>query len=581
MAVDYSKFSKEELIKYIEELQNQLKSEKYGLYWDKTIDKEEAATKCKTQIPIFFRETNKCILSSLGTNNVLVEGDNYHALLSLQFVMKESIDTIYIDPPYNTGSNDFRYNDNFINSDDGFLHSKWLSFIEKRLILCRNLLKNDGVIFISIDDNEQANLKLLCDQIFGTKNFLANLVVISAPAGTQSAVGFATQQSYCLVYQKSAEYVVNNVKTSKECKTIKYNYGSDNLGSYYIERIWKRGEGGKKEDVPSLHFPVYFNPVTKQILIDKEIELATSADAFIKIIPYHTAGVLGRWTWSREKMINERDHLIVVKVAGKWKLHKKVYEIQDKGRRPFTIIDSKLGRTELGSLEIKEVLGNKAFPYPKYSKFIEYLVSLQKNDDAVVLDCFAGSGTTGQAVLELNKEDGGHRRFILCTNNENNICTDVTYPRLKTVITGIRPDGSKYSDGIPANLIYYKTDFIPSSKNSDQAKYCLVEKVDELLCISEDIFVSKSRNDYSSHYASNDGKRHMFIFSDYFDNEKFNQFKREVLSVDGEKIVYMFSLDNTIDETLFGANSGIELKPIPSKIYEIYKEIVESIKRGE
>jgi len=384
-----------------------------------------------------------------------------------------------------------------------------------------------------------------------------------------------------LAYQKSSEYIVNNVKSTKDDMTSKYNYGEDDLGAYYIERIWKRGVGGRKEDVPSLFFPVYFNPSTKQILIDHEIDLITNVSSFVKIIPYHTAGILGRWTWSREKMVKERDHLIVVKVANEWKLHKKVYETQDKGKRPYTIVDSKLGRTELGSLEIKEVLGSKAFAYPKYSKFVKFLLSLQKNEKAVILDFFAGSGTTGQAVLELNKEDGGHRRFILCTNNENNICTDVTYPRLKTVITGIRPDGSKYSDGIPANLIYYKTDFIPDSKNTDQAKYSLVEKVDELLCISEDIFISKSRNDYSSHYISNDGKRHMFIYSDYFDVEKFNKFKEEVLSVNGEKIVYMFSLDNSIEENLFSADSGVELKPIPSKIYEIYKEIVESIKRGE
>ena len=211
---------------------------------------------------------------------------------------------------------------------------------------------------------------------------------------------------------------------------------------------------------------------------------------------------------------------------------------------------------------------------------IKFIIESINNKEAIVLDFFAGSGTTGQAVLELNKEDGGNRRFILCTNNENNICTDVTYPRLKTIITGIRSDGTKYSDGIPSNLIYYKTDFIKDSNNTDQAKYCLVEKVDELLCISEDIFIQLERNDYSSHYISNDEKRHMFIYSDYYNETKFKEFKQRVLSTIGAKVVYIFASDNNVDETLFEGIKDVEVKPIPSKIYEIYKEIVEDIKRG-
>ena len=258
----------------------------------------------------------------------------------------------------------------------------------------------------------------------------------------------------------------------------------------------------------------------------------------------------------------------------------KTFENEEKEYYMTSILTG-FGTSSSAKDEILNIFGDRAiFDTPKPVKLIKEIIRVSTNKNSYVLDFFAGSGTTGQAVLELNKEDGGNRRFILCTNNENNICTDVTYPRLKTVITGIRPDGTKYSDGIPANLIYYKTDFIKDSNNTDQAKYCFVEKVDELLCISEDIFVQLERNDYSSHYVSNDETRHMFIYSDYYNESKFNEFKQRVLSAKGKKIVYIFSSDNNVDETLFNGIQDVEVKPIPSKIYEIYKEIVEDIKRG-
>jgi len=180
--------------------------------------------------------------------------------------------------------------------------------------------------------------------------------------------------------------------------------------------------------------------------------------------------------------------------------------------------------------------------------------------------------------MELNNEDGGKRRFILCTNNENNICDDITYPRLKTVITGVRKDKSKYSEGLKENLFYFKTTFIKNEINVEQSKYNLVEKVDSLLCIKEDIFNEIERNNYSSHFSSND--KHLFIYNDFYNEVNFTEFKKRVLNAKGIKIVYIYSIDNNIDESLF-EDKDVFVKPIPSKIYEIYKEIVEEIKRGE
>lgn len=211
-------------------------------------------------------------------------------------------------------------------------------------------------------------------------------------------------------------------------------------------------------------------------------------------------------------------------------------------------------------------------------RLIEQLLKMTTDKHSLVLDFFAGSGTTGHAVLKLNRADGGDRRFILCTNNENGICENLTRQRLQNVIRGTKSDGTPRGEGLPGSVHYFKTAFLPDLPNSEQAKYNLVEQVDSLLCIAEDVFELAQRNGYSSHYVN--GNRHLFIYNDYFNEDRFTAFKKGVLETAGEKIVYVYSSDNTVDETLFDDQS-ITVKPIPSKIYEIYKEIVEEIKRGE
>lgn len=411
------------------------KDESYNFTW---VGKRKSIIEAGTPINKTLRPDMEASKDFENTKNMLIVGDNLDALKLLQESYLGKIKVIYIDPPYNTG-HDFVYHDNFtiqkadydnnirdedskiIVSEDEFaenarsngrFHSDWLSMMYPRLKLARNLLSDDGVIFISIDDNEQTNLKKICDEIFGEDNFLAQLIVVSAPAGTQSAVDFSQQHQYVLCYKRSDAYHTASIPLSSEQLKAKYNYGEDEKGPFYIERLWKRGLGGRMEDVPSLHFPVYFNSKTNEIVVDNEYDSYQQKDSLIKIIPYQTKGVLGRWTWSREKMRSERDDLIVVKVAGEYKLHKKVHLADDNGSKPYTIIDSKIGRTELGSLEIKEILDGKYFDYPKYSGFVKYFEKLHADKDAIVLDFFAGSGTTGHATMELNSEDGGHRKFI-------------------------------------------------------------------------------------------------------------------------------------------------------------------------
>ena len=569
MANDYSKFSKDQLIKYIEELQEQLKSEKYGLYWDKNIDEEKEIKKIIQNIPIIER---KQAFFNYKNNNILIEGDNYHSLCTLKFILSEKVDIVYIDPPYNTLINDFKYNDKYVGEDDGYKHSKWLSFMEKRLKIAKDLLADNGAIFISIDEHEFCQLKILCDQIFGENNFVSCFTRNSSSGEKTSIYNINTNQDYVLFYVKKSSYF----KEHKLIKGVKKDFSEYSNPDNDPNGPWKKDSLIIKIDGGRYGFARY--PITNPYTGETYLPPVALDESDRK-----------QWHYVKETFdkLVKNGQVVFEKnknYKGKYGFYIKKYlkdVTSDKSNiSSLFLLDSQYQNAN-GTRMLKKIFNrNNVFPYSKPVSLIKALIDLIDKKDALILDFFAGSGTTGQAVLELNKEDGGNRRFILCTNNEGGICSEVTYPRLKTVITGIRDDGTKYSDGISENLVYYKSDFIKDSNNIDQSKYCLVEKVDELLCISEDVFIPLERNDYSSHYISNDETRHMFIYSDYYNETKFKEFKQRVLSSTGTKIVYIFSSDNNVDETLFQGAKGVKVKPIPSKIYEIYKEIVEDIKRG-
>lgn len=374
--------------------------------------------------------------------NLLIKGNNLIALHSLKEHFhhqseQNKVKLIYIDPPYNTGSDSFNYNDRFN-------HSSWLTFMKNRLEIARELLRDDGVIFVQCDDNEQAYLKVLMDEIFGRENFVSCFVCVSAPAGTQSSVFVAQQHNYCLSYAKNKNSLkLFNIKLTEQELKEKYKE-KDEYGNFYSERIWKRGEGGRMEDVPSLHFPVYYDKEQDKIFIDDE---NSNTKNLIKIIPYQTKGVLGRWTWSREKMKNERHKLRVKIVNNEYVLHKKLYSHEDKGKLPNSIITSDIARTELGSLEIKEIFNDKVFSYPKSEKLLQYILEISTNENDLVLDFFAGSGTT-LAVAHKMK-----RRYIGIEQME--YIKSITKERLKKVIEGEQGGISKavnWQGG--GNLIY-------------------------------------------------------------------------------------------------------------------------------
>lgn len=576
-------FNIEKLQKRINELTAELNATKrFGLVWDKEKVPEEGVERCIKDIPYLFEVSSKRLCLG-GRNHVLIEGDNFHSLTCLSYILAESVDFIYIDPPYNTGEKDFTYNDDYVNADDGYRHSKWLTFMERRLNLARGLMKEDAVLFLSIGDDEVNNIGLLLAQVFGESNFIGLLPRIGKKSG-KTTTTIAKNHDYVFIYAKNKSLVTfAKQENDRDERKLKRDEYYEERGPYRLNQCL---DYDSLTYSASMDYPLTINGETFYPGGSKE-EWKKRQNGQHKKFDW-------TWRWSPSLVKWGIDNgFVVIKNGRRKRIYTKTYtkvSIETDGNTYKIVRSDDLknysslafldnpysndnAKKELSRFGIK-----KRFDFPKPTILIKTCIQMTGKTSGLFLDFFAGSGTTGQAVLDLNAEDGGNRRFILCTNNENDICEEVTYPRIKTVITGKKPDGCDYSEGVPANLFYFRTDFIKDEANSEQAKYNLVERVDSLLCIAEDIFAEVERNEYSSHFVNED--RHLFIFNDFYNEQKFSEFKQRVLAAKGTKIVYVYSSDNTVDESLFD-DPSVTLKPIPSKIYEIYKEIVEDIKRGE
>ena len=454
----------DEMLIALGEIENELNSKKYGLVWEE--HEEKVDVQMRTHIPVFTEVKEREIAAAPEQPyNFLLEGDNLHSLYLLEKTHKGAIDLIYIDPPYNTGHKDFVYDDAFVDKQDGYSHSKWISFINERLRLAKSLLKPAGTIFISIDDNEYANLKLLCDSVFDERNFISCIIWNSRKSVSNDAV-VSLNHNYTLVYTHNIDAFYKQKAQFKLSDTGEGFANPDN-----------DPRGAWKADP-------FDSPGIRPNLTYKIVNPNTGAE----FMP--PAGRCWR-TGQKEYEQYLADNRIVFGKNGtsKPQLKRFLSEAQDKGLTPKSIWDD-CGTATDGTRELQEIFGSKVFDTPKPSSLIKKILDLAGNRNSTVLDFFAGSGTTAQAVLELNKEDGGNRRFILCTNNESQICDNVTYPRIKTVITGKRPDGSTYSDGIPANLKYYRTDSV--ARDEEFLSDALLEHIAEMIQLEHGVKIDGS-----------------------------------------------------------------------------------------
>lgn len=541
----YKDFSREQLIDKILKLEK----ERYGLVWE---DKEEeVAKRCDVELPLLVEDCSRDIVYNPSLPyNIIIEGDNYHSLYALSFTHKKSIDLIYIDPPYNTGKKkEWKYNDSWVDENDKYRHSKWLSFMSKRLRLAKNLLKKTGAIFISVDNNEVSQLKLLCDSIFGEQNFCGQIIWRKKSGGGQTDDFFVTEHEYILCYRRTSAFEWLDETIPISSKGYK---SEDAKGKYRLVKLAKWGTAARREDRPTMYFYIK-SPDRK------------------RIYPVAPDGNPGRWRVGKKKMKTLIDEKLIEWVKdddGVWIPYEKIYYDGDdvkvlKNRSIYYYVAETGDATRL----LTKMFGKKdVFENPKPIELLKELLSHSKN--SIVLDFFAGSASTGHAVLEMNKEDGGNRKFILCTNNENNICTEVTYPRIKKVI-----EGYSNVEGIPANLKYYTQTFVPVV-TSDNDKRELVNRSTEILCVAEDCFEKVHMRDNLSDFSifKSDNKQLAIIYDEDSITDCID-YLNEHMS-EQEIIIYVFSYDHTYDvEDFEGLNVNFLVKPIPEAIINVYRKI--------
>lgn len=556
--------SPQELIARIKELENenkQLKSrKKFGLVWE---DKpEDVVLECTENIPVLKEVKNrKIVTDNLESSNLLIEGDNYHALSVLNYTHKEKIDVIYIDPPYNTGSNDWIYNNDYVDSEDQFRHSKWLSFISKRLKLAKSLLKEEGFIAVAIDHYELFTLGSLCDEIFGENNRAGIVTVVHKPEGRQHSKFFSASNEFMLVYCKnSSKSNFNQIVLSDEKK--KEFTEIDSIGNFK----WKnfiRGDVTYKQK-PKGFYPIYVSPDLKDITINKKLN-------YLEILPI-TKTEKRAWVVLKDSFIdklNDGEIRAVKNNSGDVLIE---YKIREQQVFVTHWVDQSYNATANGTNLLKNILGENIFNFPKSINTVSDFIKITSKEKSIVLDFFAGSGTTGHAVLELNKQDGGNRKFILCTNNENKICEEVTYERIKRVIKGYTNKKGEKVDGLGGNLSYYKTDLVNIEKLhkvSDEARIKVTYQAGEMIAVREDTLNEVEKNEWWQIFEGN-GKVTAIYFKE--NKEKLQELinmleKKKVLTT-----LYIFGWGKNEYRNEY-STKNIKVEDIPEPILEVYKEI--------
>lgn len=349
-------------------------------------------------------------------DGILIKSENWQALNTILNRWQGKIQCIYTDAPYNTGGDEFLYKDNY-------RHSSWLAMMNDRLGVGRAFLKNSGVIFVSIDDNEATNLDKLLQMSFGEGNFVAKFVVLSNPRGRYLERHVATSHEYVLLYARDSSKLKLKGVPLTEAQIKEYKF-TDQHGKYRLIGLRKRGAYSRKEDRPNLHFPIYYNPETKEIMLKKK-------QTAIEMIPKLEDGSDGVWRWSKEKIEKDKHLLIVKESADRYDIFQKDYLTENKTLKPRTMWMEKSLNYEKGKEILKDLFGFSPYSYPKPMGLLEKIITLSTDSNDIVMDFFVGSGTTAHAILKTNKERKEKRKFILI--EMAGYFDTVTIPRIKKI----------------------------------------------------------------------------------------------------------------------------------------------------
>ena len=539
-------------------IENELTKKKYGLIWEE--HEERVDKELETQIPTFEDVNEKEIISNPDDKfNFLLEGDNLHSLYLLEKTHKEKIDLIIIDPPYNTGSNDFMYGDKYLNNEDEFKHSKWLSFMNKRLSIAKKLLKNDGLIFINIDDNELSQLKLLCDDIFGEENFV-NCICVKMSEATGVKMAHCEKRlpkikEYVLLYKKN-NILLNNIQIPKEKWDDEYKILINGVTKEEIDVIKNimTSNNISEDDIikcDNICSKMKFSNINELFINcknDNDKNNIKYENAYRIVRDVATTG--GAKKIADEKRKNNNNNAFVIKTPqNKIYLIKNGYsEEASQPRIKLLFADQHLTNNPCDLWQDIKTTGLENEGYVSFLngkkplKLVERILELSNKKNAIILDFFAGSGTTGQAVLEMNKKDNGNRKFILCTNNENKICENITYKRVFNTLKDLKN----------GNLKYYKCTYIPriNTENENLHNNLLIN-IKNLIQLENGIEIDDNK------------------IRVYLDEDELDKFSKNQNELDICEKVYISSdiLLTQMQENIF-KNNNVEVYIIPEYYFE-------------
>ncbi len=545
-----------------------LKKSNLGLVFeDKT---EDVVEQSKTKVPVLKEVVkNRLDLSEEYPNNLMIEGDNYLALSVLNYTHKKNIDLIYIDPPYNTGAKNWKYNNDYVDKDDEYRHSKWLSFMRHRLNLAKNLLKDDGVLICAIDENEQAHLSVLLEQIFAAYDQYT-VTIIHNPGGTQGNN-----------FHYTHEYAIFLVPKNKTLVGLQ-----DRTDNPDVRPLRDVSTGNHlREDAKNCFYPILvkdgkivgFGDVCKDSFHPKSANVLRK-DGITEIYPIDPSGNERKWVFARQSVESIKDELAVVENR-----NRKILDIvRTKTMFNYKTVwtDGKYNANIFGTKLLREILPNCDFDFPKslYTVYDCLFAIVGHRPNATILDFFAGSGTTGHAVLEMNKKDNGNRKFIVCTNNENNnggnggIAESVCYPRIKAVINGYKNKKSEKVAGLPSNLFYYQTDLVDIEqihKVPDDAKIRITYEAGEMIGVREDTLNEIEKNEWWQIFEGN-SKLTAIYFKE--DKTKLSELIAKLEKKNLPTALYIFSWGKNEYKGEY-STANIRVEDIPEPIIEVYKEL--------